>query len=114
MKLTRADFRPRTKAGSFYTRRGGDVVKIDALSHHRPDLNKPVRPSDWWIEYTGTFVLAPADGPVTGAGHACGEMKLHEFYAAGWRRVQPHKLKPAWQAFFGLTPLDVAWSQHGG
>lgn len=112
MKLTREDFRPRTRPG-FYTRKGGDVIRVEYVEPYRQG-DKPLGVLDWWVGLDGTLTESPKIGPSPGTPHTWSECTLAAFTSHGWRPVKPHKLKPAWQEFFGVTQLEVTWSEHGG
>ena len=103
-KITKYDFRPRTRPG-FYTRKGGDVIRVDYVTFIRPQLGHHLNPTDWWCGYTGTLTAAdPRLGPSISVPATGGEMQTFEL--GNWRRIAEDKLKPGWKAWFDAHPLQ--------
>lgn len=103
-KITRADYRPRTRPG-FY-QRGGDVLRIDFVEFSRPLPGKHLTPYDWYVSGVGTLTEVDKGGPSPGTQATSVEMKVYELTGGRdrWRRMNPAKLKPAWKAFFDRHP----------
>jgi hypothetical protein len=111
-KLTKADFRPRTRPG-FY-QRGHDVIRIDFVEHTgRPPQGRHLGVGDWWVTYVGTLTsVDDKSGPRLSVPAVSGEMKVFELHSTqkgrpSWRRMNPEKLSPAWKAWFDKHPPFV-------
>jgi hypothetical protein len=101
-KVTRADFRPRTRPG-FY-QRGKDILRIDFVEFTRPQPGRHLGVDDWYVMGVGTLTEADKYGPSSGAPAVSIEIKVHLFTGGGWRRIESEKLKPSWRAFFDNNP----------
>jgi hypothetical protein len=101
-KLTRADFRPRTRPG-FY-RRGRVIVRIDEVEFYSPVQDRPLLPSDWWLHGIGTLTETGKAGPSPRASMASTMWSLTNFTSSGYRKIQEADLSPAWRAFFARFP----------
>lgn len=106
------DFRPRTKAGSFYRRsakrsgmEGPDIIRIDGVNAYRRG-DEPLSPGDYEVVIVGTLTDVGKDGPSEYTQMCSHFMKLHEFNSHGeWRKIKESDLPERWKSFFSRNPM---------
>jgi len=120
------NYKPRTKAGSFYRKapkhhptpsfilerypddpsHTADFVQVHAV-YPDPFVKDP-GPGDWYIVILGTLTWGDVDGPDDSTSCSFEEMKLHEFQdpRAHWKKFPADKLPPKWKAFFDRNPIE--------
>jgi hypothetical protein len=96
-KLTKLDFRPRTRTG--YYKRGDDVIYVEAVDAFR-NGDRPLGVADWYVSYLGTLTAVGKMGPSPSTQAASGEMPLYEFTSSGYKRVAPENLSDSWRNWF--------------
>ena len=104
-KLTRADFRPRTRPGFYRQKGSGEFVRVDVVyPGPRRQPGAPYGVTDWYVGFITPLTASLKSGPSSTVPAVGGEMHVYELHQADYRRVKPEKVPAAWKAWFDANP----------